>query len=110
MTDKYVELELQLAEAMGKKVSRIDETGTIWVRNDDGSMSWLPWAARDNAAACALMIEHSCYPCAIGNLVGINGSMAETCVRVNEHATKEHAVRSAIVLGVIAKLKKERHG
>lgn len=59
---RAVELERQLAEAQGLEVAFVSSSGTVWIRNGEGTPDWRPRAAREVADSMNLMLEVGVWP------------------------------------------------
>jgi hypothetical protein len=62
MHQRAVELERQLAEALGHEVAFVAASGSVWVKLPNGDKKWMPRPARDIADCVSLMHEVGVWP------------------------------------------------
>lgn len=113
MMDKYVEAEKKLAGLLGWTYKQPRRIGVSygWFRPDGVMHISPPEWCRYNAAAFALMVEHGVRPTVLGDshvfadIIDDRGKiLANVMTTLDQHPSKEAAVRYAIVMAVIAKL------
>lgn len=111
--DKYLEAEKELAEAQGwkdlREVPMYSPCKWLEGTRPDGTKGYpFPDYGRDDALAFRLMVDHGAEPYLMGEhsvRVAIFGSHVISVEDYADHPDKATAVRYAIVMAVIAKLK-----